>query len=111
MMCIEPTDKVIDIACGTGGFLSQAYLTILDKIPEADAVRWANAKLYGIDRDDINVKLARALMVGVGDGSTHVKLGDSIRKAKWVDYGHGLADSLQDDSYDVVLTNPPFGKN
>lgn len=111
MMCIEPTDKVIDIACGTGGFLSQAYLTILDKIPEADAVRWANAKLYGIDRDDINVKLARALMVGVGDGSTHVKLGDSIRKAKWADYGHGLADSLQDDSYDVVLTNPPFGKN
>lgn len=89
----------LDPACGTGGFLS-----------EADAVRWANARLYGVDLDDINVKLARALMVGMGDGSTHVKLGDSIREARWGSDRHGLSDALAEDSYDVVLTNPPFGK-
>ena len=111
MMCIDSTDKVIDPACGTGGFLSEAFLQVSSMVSEADAVRWANAKLYGVDLDDINVKLARALMVGVGDGSTHVKLGDSIRQSKWSENRHGLADALQDDSYDVVLTNPPFGQN
>lgn len=110
MMCIESTDKVIDPACGTGGFLGEAYLQVSRTLREADAVRWANAKLYGVDLDDINVKLARALMVGVGDGSTHVKLGDSIRQSKWGSDRHALADALADDSYDVVLTNPPFGK-
>ena len=111
MMCIDVTDKVIDPACGTGGFLSQAYLSVMAMVSEADAVRWANAKLYGVDRDDINVKLARALMVGIGDGSTHIKLGDSIRESKWASYGHGIEDALEDDGYDVVLTNPPFGQN
>lgn len=111
MMCIEPEDKVIDPACGTGGFLSEAFLQILANNSELEAVRWASAMLYGVDRDDINIKLARALMVGIGDGSTHVKLGDSIRESKWASYGHGLSNALEDDSYDVVLTNPPFGQN
>lgn len=111
MMCIDTSDKVIDPACGTGGFLSEAYLQVISNTSETDAVRWASTKLFGVDRDDINIKLARALMVGIGDGSTHVKLGDSIRESKWSGYGHGLSDVLTDDSYDVVLTNPPFGQN
>lgn len=111
LMCIDPTDKVIDPACGTGGFLGEAYLQVSSQVNEADAVRWANARLYGVDLDDINVKLARALMVGMGDGSTHIKLGDSIRQSKWRSNRHGLEDALDDDGYDVVLTNPPFGQN
>ncbi len=111
MMGIDIDNKVIDPACGTGGFLSQAYLQVLECAGEADAVRWAGSHLFGVDRDDINVKLARALMVGLGDGSTNVKLGDSIRESRWPSYGHGLADALRDDSYDIVLTNPPFGQN
>lgn len=111
MMCIDAGDKVIDPACGTGGFLAEAYLQVSSEIAEADAVRWANAKLYGVDLDDINVKLARALMVGMGDGSTHIKLGDSIRQSKWRSNRHGLEDALGDDGYDVVLTNPPFGQS
>lgn len=111
LMCVDVRDKVIDPACGTGGFLSEAYLQVASKVSEADAVRWANARLYGVDLDDINVKLARALMVGMGDGSTHVKLGDSIREARWGSDRHGLSDALAEDSYDVVLTNPPFGKD
>lgn len=111
MMCIDVRDKVIDPACGTGGFLGEAYLQVASKVSEADAVRWANARLYGVDLDDINVKLARALMVGMGDGSTHVKLGDSVRESRWGSDRHGLTDALAADSYDVVLTNPPFGKD
>ena len=47
----------------------------------------------------------------MGDGSTHIKLGDSIRQSKWQSNRRGLEDALDDDGYDVVLTNPPFGQN
>ncbi|WP_234966935.1 N-6 DNA methylase [Olsenella urininfantis] len=100
-----------DPACGTGGFLGEAYLQVSSQINEADAARWANARLYGVDLDDINVKLAGALMVGMGDGSTHIKLGNSIRQSKWQSNRRGLEDAIDDDGYDVVLTNPLFGQN
>ena len=108
---VSKIGNLIDLACGTGGFLAEAYLQVSSDIAEADAVRWANAKLYGVDLDDINVKLARALMVGMGDGSTHIKLGDSIRQSKLRSNRHGLEDALGDGGYDVVLTNPPFGQS
>ena len=111
--CMEITvkDKVIDPACGTGGFLSEAFLEVSGKVDGAEAIRWANNKLYGIDKDAINTKIARALMVGFGDGSSHIKRGDSILTEKWVDIGHGFSDVLKDGAYSVVITNPPFGEN
>ena len=46
-------------------------------------VKWSNDNLYGIDKDDIGVKLTRAEMVAVRDGSTHVLLGDAVRVNEW----------------------------
>lgn len=111
MMGIDDTDRVIDPACGTGGFLSQAFLTVREQVGEAAASRWASHNLFGVDLDDINAKLVRALMVGIGDGSTNAYVGDSLRERKWVGDMHGIQDALFDGSYTVVLTNPPFGKN
>ena len=85
---IRSSDKVIDPACGTGGFLIEALRQVRSaEFPdEADRwhlVKWANDNLYGVDMDHIGVKLTRAIMVAVGDGSTHVLLGDSIRRHRW----------------------------
>ena len=110
MMGISIDDRVIDPACGTGGFLSQAYLTVREEEGEAQASRWANRHLYGVDIDDINIKIVRALMVGIGDGSTNAYVGDSLRERKWVQDRHGIQDALRSESYSVVLTNPPFGQ-
>lgn len=111
MMQIRVDDRVIDPACGTGGFLSQAFLTVRDEVGEWEASKWASRNLFGVDLDDINVKLVRAFMVGIGDGSTNAYLGDSLRERKWVNDTHGIKDALSNESYTVVLTNPPFGKN
>lgn len=107
---IDATDRVIDPACGTGGFLSQAFVTVRDQIGEERASQWAHRNLFGVDLDDINAKLVRALMVGIGDGSTNAFVGDSLRERKWSDDTHGIQQALRDGSYTVVLTNPPFGK-
>ena len=117
MLDITDEDKVIDPACGTAGFLYAAYETICDFYGQnsgrqAEARTWAHDKLFGVDRDSINIKLARALMVGMGDGSAHAYVGDSIRTSLWEkDYPYLQLEAMNDDSYSVVVTNPPFGKD
>ncbi|MBT2425142.1 SAM-dependent DNA methyltransferase [Streptomyces sp. ISL-112] len=115
MMDIRLEDKIIDPACGTGGFLTEAFLSLVDKHSTGDSAAaartWAHRQVYGVDKDSINVKLTRAIMVSLGDGSVNVHTGDSIRGDRWAkDYPH-LERPLSDESFTVVLTNPPFGKN
>ncbi|MFG3354525.1 N-6 DNA methylase [Streptomyces sanyensis] len=115
MMDIRLEDKIIDPACGTGGFLAEAFLSLVDKVSTessaAAARTWAHRNVYGVDKDSINVKLTRAIMVGLGDGSVNVHIGDSIREDRWAkDYPH-LERPLSDGSFTAVITNPPFGKN
>ena len=112
--CIK--DKVLlDPACGTGGFLFESYRTLLSNASDEqrDEIRtWAHHNLYGVDLDPINVKLSRALMIGAKDGSTNIVLGDSLREQKWGEFPMlpPVIGSEADGSYDVVLTNPPFGE-
>ena len=112
LMEVTHNDIVIDPACGTGGFLSAALRNIADSSPDRAAVaQWAHYKLYGVDRDKTNIKLTRALMVGMGDGSTNAHHGDSLREAKWKTDKTGIQTVLSNDRYTVVITNPPFGKD
>lgn len=115
MLEIRPQDKIIDPACGTGGFLVEAFISVLESgkgtITDAQARTWAHRQVFGVDKDGINVKLARAIMVSLGDGSTNIHVGDSIREDRWPkDYPH-LSTALKDGSFTVVVTNPPFGQN
>lgn len=116
LMDIQPTDKVIDPACGTGGFLIEAFMSVVARskasgtMNEATARTWAHRQLYGVDKDSINVKLARATLISLGDGSVNIYAGDSIREDRWhVDYPQ-LKQPMTDESFTVVITNPPFGK-
>jgi type I restriction enzyme M protein len=122
-MEITSADKVIDPACGTGGFLIEALRQVAAReFPNEDEawnlIKWANDNLYGIDKDDIGVKLTRAMMVAMRDGSTHVLLGDAIRNAEWPEKYTRLRDELgvgaearSEPQFTVVLTNPPFGED
>jgi type I restriction enzyme M protein len=121
-MEITSRDKVIDPACGTGGFLVEALRQVAERDFPTEAetwnlVKWANDKLYGIDKDDIGVKLTRAIMVAMRDGSTHAMLGDAVRLHQWPQKYPLLAQTLGatgepnvHEQFTVVITNPPFGE-
>ena len=113
LMEITYDDVIIDPACGTGGFLIECFNSFRKNNPEienADVKAWAQKHLYGIDKDSINVKLTKSMMMILGDGSTHTYLGDSLRSHLWhKNYPH-LQGALQDSSYSCIITNPPFGK-
>ncbi|MDA2040169.1 N-6 DNA methylase [Bacillus cereus] len=114
LMDIQYDDVIIDPACGTGGFLLEAFSSMKSKIPswdDGDAKAWAQKHLYGVDKDQINVKLTKAMMMILGDGSTHTFLGDSLKSHLWQKNWPYLTTGLQDGHYTCVITNPPFGKN
>ncbi|SDB26655.1 N-6 DNA Methylase [Desulfonatronum thiosulfatophilum] len=113
LMEIKPSDKVLDPACGTGGFLLESFRQLIENHPtmsDGDTKSWANRHLFGVDKDRINVKLTKAIMLTIGDGSTNTYLGDSIRKHLWATYFQDLQTALTPRSFTCIVTNPPFGK-
>jgi hypothetical protein len=120
-MEITSADKVIDPACGSGGFVGEALRQVAqNEFPGEDEtyhlVKWANDNLYAIDKDDIGVKLTKAMMVAMRDGSTHAILGDAIRTNLWSAKYPRLHQELGNpvekfglEQFTVVVTNPPFG--
>lgn len=114
LMDIDYEDTIIDPACGTGGFLLECFKQIRDNNPtidESTAKGWAQTHLYGVDKDAINVKLTKAMMMIMGDGSAHIYSGDSIKSHTWSSkYAH-IIPAMSPDSYTCIITNPPFGEN
>ena len=118
---IQQGDKIIDPACGTGGFLLEAIRQMSERLHATHGARpdlagqlltkWANERVYGVDLDDIGVKLTRMLMLAVGDGSTHTLIGDCINEYRWKEHYPHLIGPLTEEQYTVVVTNPPFGRD
>ena len=103
----EPGETIIDPACGTGGFLLSAYQYVADpnnyQLDRDQKQHLRLEALHGVDIVDSVVRLCamNLLLHGIGPtlegGNPPVKAGDSLAEAGQT-------------RYDVVLTNPPFGK-
>lgn len=116
----DPTfdDRVIDPACGSGSFLAASLRHVIDKMAvskhsqadiETTKKEWSNHNLFAVDKDSVSVRLSKAYLSLLGDGSTHVYKADALQKSAWSQRGDALAQSIPDGSFNVVLTNPPFG--
>jgi len=93
-------ETVHDPACGTGGFLLSAYDHMKGQSQDRAQQRKLREKsLSGTDIVDEVVRLCgmNLYLHGIGNGESPIKSGDALA----TDPG---------DRYDVVLTNPPFGK-
>lgn len=115
LMEIEFKDRVIDPACGTGGFLVETMLDMARRNPGmagSELSKWAQTHVFGIDKDAIGVKLTKAIMQIADDGSANVARGDAVRTHKWAtDFEHLLGGKFKDKRFTKVITNPPFGMN
>ncbi len=111
-----PEDRVLDAACGSGSFLAAALNNVVERLKAIDgsdtsaltlALRdWSTTQLFAIDKDAVSVRLSKAYLSLLGDGSTHVFKADSIRPSTW---NAALGATIQDETFSVIVTNPPFG--
>ncbi|CAI2165521.1 2665_t:CDS:2 [Funneliformis geosporum] len=88
---VNETQKIIDPACGTGGF-------IVESLRYKIAV--ARKNIFGCDKDSFLAQACKAYMCILGDGSSNIWNEDSLAK---------FTDNWK-EKYEIVVTNPPFGK-
>lgn len=96
----KPENTILDPACGTGGFLLAAYDYMKKQTKDKEKLKELREnKLQGIDITPLVVSLCamNLYLHGIGNGESPVKQGDSLMSAG-------------ETRYDMVLTNPPFGK-
>ena len=98
----EPDSTICDPACGTGGFLLAAHDYIVGHNPSMDQGQRAHlrdAALHGWEIVDNAARLGvmNLYLHGIGGDKTNIRVDDSLRSHP------GL-------NFDMVLTNPPFGK-
>ncbi|MCO6440748.1 MAG: SAM-dependent DNA methyltransferase [Nitrococcus mobilis] len=100
--CVAPKigETVCDPACGTGGFLLAAYDHLKTQTQDREKLRaLRHTAFHGLDIVDEVVRLCamNLYLHGIGNGGSPVEQGDALAS----DGG---------ERFNVVLTNPPFGK-
>jgi type I restriction enzyme M protein len=117
----DEKDKIIDPACGSGGFLIDALKFVWAKMDEKyKKLNWkeldlqtrkievATRNFRGLDKDSFLSKLAKAYMNLIGDGTTGIFCEDSLEVP--VNWKTETQNKAELGTFDVVLTNPPFGE-
>lgn len=119
---LKETDKIIDSACGSGGFLVEALKKVEDIIDKrgnecgwndaAKLAQWqacAIKNFRGIEKDPFLAKLSKSYMAILGDGKGGIFREDTLDlPSKW---SSQTQNEIKLDSFDILLANPPFGKN
>lgn len=130
MLNPQPNERLIDPACGTGGFLITAMNNALEHVERTERANWSDPakgteedrqelyrqraeylgeRVVGIDLNPGLVRAAKMNMVMNNDGAGGLFQGNSL------DHPHTwspeLAAAAPLGSMAVVVTNPPFGAN
>lgn len=105
--CINPNpnELVIDPFSGSGHFLTETLNHVLPQI-ESNKLRdeFVFYKLHGVEKSERMVRIAMTDMRLHGDGHSNIRCTDSLLPIE------SYAD-LNEDMFDIVMTNPPFGSN
>lgn len=125
-----PDDRLLDPACGTGGFLITAMNHALEYIERSERALWKDSGhgseietrelfrrrseylrdfVFGADLNPSLVRAAKMNMVMNNDGSGRLHQANSLANPHTWD--PATATDLAPGSFDVVVTNPPFGAN
>ena len=96
-------EHMADFACGTGGFLT-SWLKQLDRVVRTAEDREAYARsIYGIEKKQFPYMLCVTNMLLHDIDSPQVRHGNSLM--------HDVLNYTDDDRFDVILMNPPYGGN
>lgn len=120
MLDPKPGEKIIDPACGSGGFLITTLAHVWEHIRiESKRKNWSERQrlkrevdvatdcFRGIDKDAFLAKVCKAYMALIGDGRGGVFCENSLAAPK--EWNAVTQSKIELGSFDVVLTNPPFG--
>jgi hypothetical protein len=95
--------KILDPACGTGGFLTEGFKILYSAYTKTNTLK-KEAKtflekgcFYGIDVRKENISRTKLNMFLVGDGHTNMVDANTLER------------NFQDERWEYIITNPPYG--
>jgi len=99
---LQKSEKVLDPACGTGGFLIESLTHMKAQAgPKSDYSKLMTETIYGIEKKPMPYLLGMMNMLLHEMDKPNI-----IRKNT---LGTPLREISADNQYDVIMTNPPFG--
>ncbi|TRD15423.1 restriction endonuclease subunit M [Palleronia caenipelagi] len=121
MLDPSESDRIIDPACGSGGFLVEALRHVWQKVEiQGNELGWPENEINsakqeaaiknfrGLDKDSFLSKVAKAYMAILGDGRGGVFCENSLDRPQ--NWSAAARTEIKRGSFDIVVTNPPFGK-
>lgn len=130
MLNPQPNQRVIDPACGTGGFLITAMNHALKLLHNNEVQLWRDADkptnyeieelyrkrteylsnyVFGLDINPALIRAAKMNMVMNNDGAGGLFRENSLANPHT--WGQETVKSVHLGGFDLVFTNPPFGAN
>lgn len=120
---IKKTDRILDTSCGSGGFLLHALDKIRTKV--RDFYGWQEGEeesrecydqwhefaaynLFGIEINEQISRTAKMNMIIHDDGHTNIVTSDGLIPPEELRKKTNN-DGFRENSFDFVITNPPFG--
>lgn len=94
-------ETVADFACGTGGFLTSWLNELGKKVKTTEDVEKFNSSIYGIEKKQFPYMLCITNMLLHGIDIPKIYHANSLLK--------DVLNYTDDDKFDVILMNPPYG--
>jgi len=99
---LKKSEKILDPACGTGGFLTESLEYMKkDQKSTRDYTRLHDETIYGTDKKPMPYLLCMMNMLLHGMDRPNVKRANPLART--------LREITEQDRYDIIMTNPPFG--
>ena len=100
---IEPKlgEQMADFACGTGGFITSWLKALEKQVVRPEDRRAVNSSIYGVEKKQFPYMLCVTNMLLHDLDVPQVFHGNSLTNR--------LLDYTENDSFDVILMNPPYG--
>ena len=102
----DEDSKVLDPACGHGGFLLETKELLWSKISNEQKKVKIISNLHGIDKDLFLARICKLYLEILSSGKSNVFCEDSL---DFISYRDQAKKIIKNNSFDSILTNPPFG--
>ena len=119
---IDRNWKILDTSCGSGGFLLHALKEVRDEADklyddEVGSASWkeywhefAEKHLFGIEINEQISRVAKMNMIIHDDGHTNIITNDGLKNNSTIEIENRNL-NFQDGTFDLIMTNPPFGSS
>ena len=102
-LMIQPKlgEKMADFACGTGGFITSWLGQLQKQVKNTEARKQFDDSIYGVEKKPFPYLLCVTNMLLHDIEVPNIYHMNSLK--------HNLLDYTDDDKFDVILMNPPYG--